>query len=80
LGLELCPVRSIETETAGGSADGPPSFVDENMMVTAEEDQIVDLGLTAVRPMGEMVDVEPVGGLVTIGERTSQIPGADRGS
>ena len=59
VGAEFCPVGSVEAEIAGSSGDGPPTFVDEDMMVTAEEDQIVDVGLTAVRPMGEMVDIAP---------------------
>jgi len=78
VGSELRAVRSVEAKLAGCPGDCPPSFVNEDVVVSAEEDEIVDPGVTSVGPMGEMVDIAPVRGSVTTGKHASQVPGTNR--
>jgi hypothetical protein len=70
----------MEVEVAGVPADGPSGIVHQRVMMTTEEHQIVDAGLTVSPPWNEMVDIAPGGRLVTDREHTSQIPGEHRGS
>ena len=60
VGSEMAAVGPMELEITGSAAEGPSPFMDEDMMMAAEEDQIVDVGLASVCPMLEMVDVAPV--------------------
>ena len=43
---ELASVGPVEVELAGGCFDPPASFVDQGVMMAAEEDQIVETGGT----------------------------------
>jgi hypothetical protein len=45
---ELASVGTVEVEMAGGSFDAPASFVDQGVMMPAEEDQIVETGGSAL--------------------------------
>ena len=45
---ELASVGTVEVEMAEGSFDAPTSFVDQGVMMPAEEDQIVETGGSAL--------------------------------
>ena len=53
----------------------PPGLVDQGVVVTAEEYQVVDVGFSAVGPVDDVVDVAPAVGMVTVGEHAVQVPG-----
>lgn len=80
LSSELAPVGAVEAQVSRCSLEGPSSFVDEDVMMTAEQDQIVDAGNATVGPMVEVMDIAPMREPIAPGEDTSQVPGANRGS
>ena len=52
----------------GVQDDLEPAFVDYDMMVKpAEDNELVLVGTAALRPGGEMVDLEPVGAGTSVG-------------
>jgi hypothetical protein len=52
--------------------------MDENMMTSTEQDQVVDTGFATVSPMDQVMRITPIRVAVTCREDTSQIPGANR--
>ena len=80
LGSELASVGSVEVELAWGSFDSPPSFVDQGVVMPAEEDQIFEARKPSFGPWDEMVDVTPAGGPVASGKDTVEVPGHDSDS
>jgi hypothetical protein len=54
--------------------------VDEDVMMTAEQDQVVDAGIASVGPMVHVMDIAPMREPVAPGEDTSQIPGVNGSS
>ena len=77
LGSELAPVGSVEVEVAWGSFYSPPSFVDQGVVMPAEEDQIFEARKPSFGPWDEMVDVTPAGGPVASGEDAMEVTGHD---
>jgi hypothetical protein len=58
--------------------EAPASFMDQDMMMATDQDQVVEAGVATFGPMGEMVDIAPMRGSVTAGKHTSQVPSTDR--
>jgi hypothetical protein len=79
IGSEFAAIGPMAVEVAGRASQRPSPLVDEHMVMSAKENQIVDARLPSVDPVFEMVGVAPVGGAVTSGEDTSQVPGAHCG-
>ncbi len=53
-------VGAVEAELATGVADDRPAIlVNPSVMETAQQHQIVDIGVSALEPMDEVVRVEP---------------------
>ena len=74
---ELASVGTVEVEVTGGSFDAPASLVDQGVVMSAEEDQIVEAGGPTLCPGDEMVNVAPAGGPVASGEDTVEVSGHD---
>jgi hypothetical protein len=51
--------------------------VDQDVMMAAEEDQVLDAGLTAFHPRDEVVRIAPMGRPIESREDTAPIAGAD---
>jgi len=78
LGAQFGPIRPEETKFAGPAGESPAGFVDQDVMMPAEQDQIVDAGLPSFGPVDEMVDIAPIRDSITGREHTSQVPSAYR--
>ena len=55
----------------------PSCLMDEHVMVPAEQDQIVELGLAALAPVLEMMGVAPIRRLVAAGKDASHVPSGE---
>ena len=56
-------VGSAEHEPAvSGVGDGPAVVVEEPVVVSTQQDQIVEVGGASVGPVDDMMDLEPVAG------------------
>jgi hypothetical protein len=68
----------VEAQMAGRTLDPPSSLVDQDVMMAAEQGQVLDAGLTAFHPEVEMVGIAPMGRPIASREDTASIAGADR--
>ncbi len=77
VGAELASVWAVEVEVTGGSFDSPAAFVDQGVVMPAEESQIAEAGRSTFGPGDEMVDIAPAGGPVATGEDTVEVSSHD---
>src|SRR5690606_847852 len=70
-------VGAVDVEFAGGGVevDAPVSFVDFAVVVSAEQEQVVDVGAAAVPPGQEVVGVGPGGGGGAAGPAAAAVAG-----
>ena len=52
----------------GGAGEGPVAVVDEAVMGSAQQGEVVQAGVPAVRPVDQVVGVGELGWLVAAGE------------
>lgn len=55
------------------AGDGPAAFVDETVVVATQQDQVLQIGPTAVGPMDQVVGVQPAGAF-TAGKPAAPVP------
>src|SRR5262245_53298344 len=75
-----CAVGSCDVDEAGGGveSDSPSSFVDQDVVVAAGEDHVVDAGFAVVAvPVVHMMCVAPRGGCVAAGPAASAVAGGE---
>jgi hypothetical protein len=58
----------------------PAGFVDHDVVGQAKQDQIIEIGGSAVGLMCDVVRGAPVGTLATAGMRTAAVAGGERGA
>jgi hypothetical protein len=51
--------------------------MDEYVVVSTKEDEVVDAGLASICPVSKVMGVAPVGGPVTVREHAVHVPCAD---
>ena len=66
--------------SVGSESHGPVGGVDEPVVVAAEGDAVVAVGVAAVAPEHDVVDVGPAGWSFAAGEGAATVPEEDRGA
>ena len=73
-------VGSGDGEVVGFAGEFPSASVGEGVVVAAEEDQVFEVGGSALGPVGDVVGVAPGGGAVASGPPSSAASRRQHGS
>src|SRR5690606_8440545 len=69
------PIRADEDGMFGRALNGPATFVNQHMVVAAEETEVADVGRPVVEgPVFEVMGITPVPGPPAVGEAAVAVP------
>jgi hypothetical protein len=75
---DLDAVGSVDGEGVAVVGGGPSGSVDDVVVVVAEQDEVGEVGGSAVFPVDDVVGVAPAGGPVAAGEDAAAVAGDER--